>query len=72
MVSVYSDEEGKFSMTHFCAMKNHPKLKLIGETDGEIRLDYVETPSPDHIIHEWTCYEGGKPAHTTVIDLHKI
>ena len=27
---------------------------------------------PAEVVYETSSYEGGKPAHTTVIDLHKI
>jgi hypothetical protein len=42
MVSVYNDEKGELVMTHFCVMKNQPKLKLKSADDKKIELEFVE------------------------------
>jgi hypothetical protein len=39
MVSIYHDEDGKLSMTHYCAMGNRPHMKLTGSTPTTISLE---------------------------------
>ena len=41
MVSVYHDDEGKLSMTHYCALKNQPVLGLNNATANRIKLEYT-------------------------------
>ncbi len=42
MVSVYYDNKGKLSMTHYCLMRNRPTLKLAKATDDTFTLDVVK------------------------------
>ncbi len=41
MVSVYDDEDGKLSMTHYCMLKNHPNMKLKSADESTINLDFA-------------------------------
>ena len=38
MVSVYHDQGGKLSMTHYCMLGNQPELGLVNATPNEIQL----------------------------------
>lgn len=42
MVSVYNDEKGSLVMTHYCMLKNQPKLKLVNATDNKIEMEFTE------------------------------
>ena len=42
MVSVYHDNEGELSMTHYCALKNQPILGLKNATANSIELEYID------------------------------
>jgi hypothetical protein len=42
MVSIYNDENGELVMTHYCMMRNQPKLKLVAADKNEILLEMVE------------------------------
>ena len=41
MVSVYHDDGGKLSMTHYCALKNQPIMGLKNATTNTIKLEYT-------------------------------
>jgi len=41
MVSVYHDNGGKLSMTHYCALKNQPIMGLKNATAKTIELEYT-------------------------------
>ena len=41
MVSVFHDNGGKLSMTHYCALKNQPILGLKNATEKLIELEYT-------------------------------
>ena len=41
MVSVYDDEGGKLSMTHYCMLKNHPHMTLKSADENTINLDFA-------------------------------
>ncbi len=41
MVSVYSDEKGTPVMTHYCMLKNQPKLKMTGSDEKSIRFEWI-------------------------------
>ena len=42
MVSVYDDEGGKLSMTHYCMLKNHPDMILKSADENTINLDFAD------------------------------
>ena len=42
MVSVYDDEDGKLSMTHYCMLKNHPDMTLKSADENTINLDFAD------------------------------
>lgn len=42
MVSVYNDEKGELVMTHYCMLKNQPKLKLKSAGENQIELEFTE------------------------------
>lgn len=48
MVSVYYDEDGKLSMTHYCALKNQPHMKLEDSKDNSIKLSFLSGSNLDH------------------------
>ena len=58
MVSVYHDDDGRLSMTHYCALKNQPVLGLKSATDNSIALDYIDghniDPAKDSHMHSLT------------------
>ena len=39
MISVYHDNQGKLSMTHYCMLQNQPSMKLLNA--GADRLDFI-------------------------------
>lgn len=47
MVSVYYDDGGKLSMTHYCAVGNQPHLVLDKATDSVISLGFVSGSNID-------------------------
>ena len=53
MMSVYYDNEGKLSMTHYCALKNQPVLGLKNATANSIELEYTDgiNIDPDKDAH---------------------
>lgn len=38
MTSVYHDDKGKLTMTHYCMLGNQPRMKLVGTTDTSVSL----------------------------------
>lgn len=42
MVSVYNDESGGLVMTHFCMLKNQPKLRFISGDENEVYLEMTD------------------------------
>lgn len=88
MVSIYHDDEnGKLSMTHYCALGNQPQLDLTRSTPDTMELELspgsklAETQhmhglnlvfkSAGELIQNWSCFEGGKANHTTIISVKK-
>jgi len=47
MVSVYDDEGGKLSMTHYCMLKNHPRMTLKSADENAINLDFASDSAFD-------------------------
>lgn len=41
MVSVYYDAGGKLSMTHYCALKNQPRLRVSNADSNSIRFAFI-------------------------------
>ena len=67
MVSIYNDENGKLVMTHFCLMRNQPKLKLVSADDKQIQLEMVEANGvklTDSHMHSLKITFDGKDAMT--------
>ncbi|MCG6936854.1 MAG: hypothetical protein LJE83_01600 [Gammaproteobacteria bacterium] len=58
MISVYHDDKGRLSMTHYCALKNQPVLGLKSSTENSIALDYTDgyniDPAKDVHMHSLT------------------
>lgn len=88
MISVYHDDNGKLSMTHYCAIGNQPKLDLTRSEENKIELElpagnkleseqhmhgvHLAFGGPDQLTQSWTCFEGGKAHHTTTISVKKV
>ena len=47
MVSVYSDENGKLTMTHYCMLPVKPKMDLKSSSEKEIVLDFSSSNKVD-------------------------
>jgi len=89
MVSIYHDDEnGKLSMTHYCALGNQPQLYLKRSEAGKIELELspgsklastqhmhalnLSFIGADQLTQSWTCFEGGKADHITTISVKKV
>lgn len=44
MLSVYHDVNGKLTMTHYCMLRNQPRMKLAKATAGSLTFDLAPTP----------------------------
>lgn len=44
MLSTYHDENGTLVMTHYCALRNRPKMRAVKNTANLLVFDYVPTP----------------------------
>ena len=44
MLSVYHDVNGKLTMTHYCMLRNQPRMKLIKSTADSLTFDLAPTP----------------------------
>ena len=44
MLSVYHDVNGKLMMTHFCALRNQPRMALTKSTADSLTFDFAPTP----------------------------
>lgn len=44
MLSVYHDVNGKLTMTHYCMLRNQPRMKLAKSTPDSLTFDLVPTP----------------------------
>lgn len=55
MVSVYHDENGKLTMTHYCMLGNQPKLSLKSSKPNQLDLSFSENnvlnPQSEHHMH---------------------
>ena len=87
MVSVYHDDEnGKLTMTHYCAVGNQPQLDLKKAENNTFELELSPSSKltsvphmhalkldlkDSELIQAWTYYQDGKPGGTTTITLKK-
>ncbi len=44
MLSVYHDVNGKLTMTHYCMLRNQPRMKLTKSTADSLTFDLAPTP----------------------------
>lgn len=44
MLSVYHDVNGKLSMTHYCVLRNQPRMRLVKQTADSLTFDLAPTP----------------------------
>ena len=44
MLSVYHDVSGKLTMTHYCMLRNHPRMKHTKSTADSLTFDLAPTP----------------------------
>ena len=89
MVSIYHDDEnGKLTMTHYCAIGNRPQLDLKRSETDKMELELssksdliakqhmhalnLSFKGANQITQSWTCFEDGKAHHTTAISVKKM
>ena len=44
MLSTYHDVNGKLTMTHYCMLRNQPRMKLVKRTANSLTFDLAPTP----------------------------
>jgi len=44
MLSTYHDVNGKLTMTHYCMLRNQPRMKLVKSTADSLTVDLAPTP----------------------------
>lgn len=44
MLSTYFDVDGKLTMTHYCMLRNQPRMKLVKSTADSLTFDLAPTP----------------------------
>lgn len=44
MHSLYHDVDGKLTMTHYCMLRNQPRMKLVKSTPTSLAFDLAPTP----------------------------
>ncbi len=44
MLSTYYDVNGKLTMTHYCMLRNQPRMKLVKSTANSLTFDLAPTP----------------------------
>lgn len=44
MLSVYHDVKGKLTMTHYCMLRNQPRMKLVKSTANSLTFSLASTP----------------------------
>ncbi len=75
MTTVFYDQDGKVQLTHYCALGNHPSMKLTKSEANKMEFDMVDgsapaasmhmhaltlsTPDKDHLIADWTLFDKG-------------
>jgi hypothetical protein len=90
MISVYHDDKGKLSMTHYCMLQNQPSMRLLNasadrldfifaegnginpEKDPHMHALTISFVDKDHIVQNWTLFEGGKETGVTRLDLSRV
>ena len=65
MISVYHDQGGKLSMTHYCGLGNRPEMSLTSSTPNEIKLDFsgpadIDTAKDAHMHSLALTFDGDK------------
>ncbi len=86
MTSIYYDQGGQLSMTHYCSLGNHPVMELKKETADQLIFetnvkDLKEEPhmsslhltfiSSNSIEQKWSMAQPGKEGHSSVFKLRK-
>ena len=58
MVSVYHDDNGKLTMTHYCMLRNQPRMALTAASEKELMLEFISgsniDPMKDPHMHALT------------------
>ncbi len=90
MISVYYDNKGKLSMTHYCMLQNRPSMKLQEagadtlafvfakgsgidpKKDAHMHALTISFADKDHIIENWTYFEGGQEKGVTKLNLSRV
>lgn len=58
MLSAYHDVDGKLTMTHYCMLRNQPRMKLVKSTADSLVFDLAPTsglnPAKDKHMHSAT------------------
>lgn len=44
MLSTYHDVNGQLVMTHYCALRNQPRMRLVKRTANALTFDFTSTP----------------------------
>jgi len=44
MLSTYHDVNGKLTMTHYCMLRNQPRMKVVKSTENSLTFDLAPTP----------------------------
>ena len=64
MVTIYYDQKGKPSMTHYCAIGNRPQMNLASSSATEMKFDFSQTsaidPAKEDHMHSLTLTFDGK------------
>lgn len=47
MLSVYHDVNGRLTMTHYCMLRNQPRMKLVKQSARSLTFDLAPTPGLD-------------------------
>ena len=86
--TAWANENGKLSMTHYCAIGNQPKLDLKKAENGNFEFELSPESQKlaavthmhalnlglhgNELTQNWTCHTVDKPDHTTVITVKKV
>ncbi len=86
MVSVYYDRKGKLAMTHYCMLRNQPRMTLKKALDFVFAKENDINPArephmhavsitfedKDHIVQRWTMFEKGKAKGGVTLKLTRV